>query len=95
MVITVQRVRITVQGRVQNVGFRYFTYQAALNRQLVGFVKNEPDGSVLIEAEGALASIYSLVNDLGKGPRMASVTSIDVQKLDSQGIEKEFKIESW
>ncbi|MGH1832207.1 acylphosphatase [Enterococcus gilvus] len=43
---------INVTGRVQGVGFRYTTYQLALEIGLTGTVKNEEDGSVTIEAVG-------------------------------------------
>ena len=43
---------INVTGRVQGVGFRYTTYQLAIEIGLTGTVKNEDDGSVTIEAVG-------------------------------------------
>ena len=41
-----------VYGKVQGVGFRYYTHKKANELGLNGFVKNKPDGSVYIEAEG-------------------------------------------
>lgn len=41
-----------VTGRVQGVGFRYTTYQMAVEIGIAGTVKNEDDGSVTIEAVG-------------------------------------------
>ena len=43
---------MTVTGRVQNVGFRYYTRKTAHEFGLMGFVRNQTDGSVYIEAEG-------------------------------------------
>ena len=43
---------ITVHGKVQNVGFRYFTNKRAHEFNIKGFVKNQHDGTVYIEAEG-------------------------------------------
>ena len=43
---------IRVVGEVQGVGFRYMTRQKARELGLTGFVRNDPDESVYIEAEG-------------------------------------------
>lgn len=92
MVTAYQRFKIIAKGRVQNVGYRYFALQAATKRQLVGFVKNEPNGTVLVEAEGPAVAIEQLIEDLEKGPDLARVNSLTVEKINSQGDEKMFKI---
>lgn len=46
------KMHLNVTGRVQGVGFRYTTYQLAVEIGLTGTVKNEEDGSVTIEAVG-------------------------------------------
>ena len=43
---------LKISGRVQNVGFRYHTRKKAQEMGISGFVKNQVDGSVYIEAEG-------------------------------------------
>jgi acylphosphatase len=43
---------IRIKGKVQGVGFRYSALKAARSYDICGFVRNEPDGSVYIEAEG-------------------------------------------
>jgi len=47
-----KHLNIKVIGRVQGVGFRYSALHMARNLNLKGFVRNNPDGSVYIEAEG-------------------------------------------
>ena len=47
-----KRLNITVHGLVQGVAFRYYTVEKALQLGVKGFVKNQPDGTVYIEAEG-------------------------------------------
>jgi len=49
--LTVHR-KIRIEGRVQEVWFRDSTRREAQKLGIVGFVRNEPDGSVYIEAEG-------------------------------------------
>ncbi|MBK8099912.1 MAG: acylphosphatase [Planctomycetes bacterium] len=72
------RWRFTVRGRVQGVGFRRFVQRAATALGLVGFVRNEADGSVGGEAEGALAQLQQLQQELLRGPRFARVDEVGV-----------------
>lgn len=47
------KIQIKVTGRVQGVGFRYTTFQIAQQLGVKGTVKNQDDGSVVIQAEGS------------------------------------------
>ncbi|MFM9958550.1 MAG: acylphosphatase [Phycisphaerales bacterium] len=47
------RVRVSYTGRVQGVGFRATTRDVAAGFNITGWVRNEPDGSVSLEAQGA------------------------------------------
>ena len=53
-------------GRVQGVGFRYTAHRAAIRNQLTGFVRNLPDGSVEIIAQGQTQDIDDCINDIKK-----------------------------
>ncbi|HEY4215893.1 MAG TPA: acylphosphatase [Gemmatimonadaceae bacterium] len=66
-----------VRGRVQGVGFRWFVREAAHRLGLAGWVKNLPDGSVEVVADGDDASIESFRASLREGPAGASVTGLD------------------
>ena len=46
------RITAVARGRVQGVGYRYFVTDCARTAGVTGFVKNNPDGTVLIGAEG-------------------------------------------
>ncbi|TVQ28377.1 MAG: acylphosphatase [Spirochaetaceae bacterium] len=73
-------VRVRVHGRVQGVGFRYSTRYKAQELGITGWVRNEFDGTVLVEAEGNEEAIKSFVSWLKTGPPPARVESVDVQK---------------
>ncbi len=70
---------IKVYGKVQNVGFRYHTHKKALELNINGFVKNLPDGSVYIEAEGAEENLDLFILWCDKGPLWARVDHVSVQ----------------
>lgn len=62
-----------VRGRVQGVGFRDYTRRRALELGLVGWVRNEPDGSVAGEAVGTLTALDAFREAVEKGPRLGRV----------------------
>jgi acylphosphatase len=68
---------IRVHGRVQGVFYRANTVRKATELGLTGWVKNEPDGSVLISAEGIPQSLDRLIEWCEHGPEYARVTRVD------------------
>jgi acylphosphatase len=69
--------RYIVSGRVQGVGFRYFALREAESLGLVGFVRNLPDGSVEVVAEGDEPPLARFEERLREGPGFARVSGID------------------
>jgi len=65
------------------VGFRWWTSQRGRELGLRGFVRNEEDGSVRIEAYGETRKVEQLAQALRQGPPMAQVT--EVQEIDPIG----------
>lgn len=84
----IKSVRIKVVGKVQHVGFRYYTTIEARKLSIKGFVKNEYDGSVLIEAEGEESNVDLFSIAIEKGPAWARVDSIQIQSIPNQEYEK-------
>lgn len=72
--------RITVYGKVQNVGFRFYTSRTAGEFNISGFVKNETDGTVYIEAEGEADALESFISWCKRGPQYARVDRFDIQE---------------
>lgn len=75
-----RHLNIEVAGRVQGVSYRYNTQEKALQLGIVGFVKNLPNGSVYIEAEGTDEQLNQLVQWCHEGPPMALVTEVAVSE---------------
>jgi acylphosphatase len=71
---------ITVSGKVQNVGFRYYTARTALEFNIDGFVKNKLDGTVYIEAEGEEDALEAFIEWCRRGPDYARVDRIAIQE---------------
>ena len=76
-----KQVRVIVRGRVQGVGFRAATAHEARRLGLDGWVRNQLDGTVEVQASGDDAVVDALVAWLRHGPSMARVTGIDVVDL--------------
>lgn len=71
---------ITITGKVQKVGFRISTKAVANQLGVVGFVRNMPDGSVYIEAEGDTFALESLLEFCHEGPEGSEVVSVLVEE---------------
>ena len=76
--MNVKHLNIQVFGVVQGVSFRAYTQNQAEAIGLTGFVCNEPNGSVYIEAEGREAELANFVRWCHEGPLMAQVTRVEV-----------------
>jgi acylphosphatase len=70
-------IHFRVTGRVQGVGFRAFTQATALQLEMTGWVRNEPDGSVTGEACGDVGNLLEFLQQLTNGPRYANVTNLE------------------
>lgn len=73
---------IRIFGRVQGVGFRYTTRNAAASYGIKGYVKNLPDGSVYIESEGPEKNVLEFVQWCRKGSDYSFVDHIEVEDSD-------------
>jgi acylphosphatase len=74
----VKRLFAIVHGRVQGVGFRAATLQTARALELVGWVRNRPDDSVEVVADGDDQALKRLEAFLRRGPPAAHVHGVDV-----------------
>ena len=70
------RQRYIVTGKVQGVGFRYWTHHTASSLGLQGWVRNLSDGSVELVVDGDLATLRQFEQELWQGPVNSSVTDV-------------------
>jgi len=77
----VERVHIFVAGRVQGVGFRYFTLDIANRYKITGWVRNTHKQEVEITAEGNRSELDQLINLIRRGPSSAFVQDLRIEWL--------------
>jgi len=85
-------VRYVVSGRVQGVGFRFFTRRLATDLQLRGTVRNMADGTVEAVAIGSEAALAEFEVVLGAGPAASRVDRVTRQPQPAATVEPGFNI---
>ena len=81
-----------IKGVVQGVNFRYYTRREALRANVLGWVRNLPDGSVAGIFEGEEEDVESLIRWCRQGPDSAQVTELIAQPEEYRGEFKSFSI---
>ena len=74
--------RFLIFGIVQGVGYRFFVMRAAARHQMLGTVRNLPDGTVEAEASGPQEIVEKLIAWCRQGPPSASVTGVEVEWIE-------------
>ncbi|MEX0617094.1 MAG: acylphosphatase [Candidatus Woykebacteria bacterium] len=87
-----ERVNIKVSGSVQGVLYRSDTASIAQKLGLVGWVKNMPDGSVEIVAEGDNEELGKLIQWCWQGPSFAKVEDVKLKWQKAKGEFRDFDI---
>ncbi|MEO6510307.1 MAG: acylphosphatase [Nocardioides sp.] len=80
-------VQVRVTGRVQGVAFRWDAQHEAERIGVTGWVRNEPDGSVLAHVEGEPDRVNDMVVWLRHGPRAAKVRDCSVREAAIAGAD--------
>jgi acylphosphatase len=92
--VTPERLETVIRGDVQGVGFRMFVSRSATVRGLVGWVANEPDGSVRCVAEGPRSDLEAFARDLAEGPPGSLVDRIETSWSPATGAFDRFALRS-
>jgi acylphosphatase len=88
----VKNLIIKIYGDVQGVGFRDAAYWTARKMHVAGFVMNEPDGSIYIEAEGEEGDLKEFLAWCKKGPVTAKVSKVEAAWAGAHGKFTGFRI---
>jgi len=81
-----------ISGEVQWVGFRAFTRSQAFQLGVTGFVKNLPDSTVAVKAEGEVTALEAFLEKLCRGPGSARVENVAVTWSEPEGKYVDFRI---
>ena len=84
--------RYVIGGRVQGVGFRWFTHDAAAREGVHGWVRNLADGNVEVFAEGESESVRRLEAAVRRGPASARVDTFVTEEHAPSGRTTGFEI---
>ena len=86
------RYHIVVHGRVQGVGFRYYTLQQAKTLGVRGWVKNNLDGTVEIDAQATKDKMDRFLSAVKKGSPHSRVEHLDVEERKGAKSYKSFQV---
>jgi len=86
------RLHTIVEGRVQGVGFRYFTQERAVFLGLTGWVRNRWNGTVEITAEGSRADLEIFLKAIQRGPHPGTTQNVKSDWLTATGEFRSFQI---
>ncbi|MEJ2538755.1 MAG: acylphosphatase [Gemmatimonadota bacterium] len=81
--MTTSAKRFLIHGRVQGVGFRWWTSRQARRLGIEGTVRNREDGTVEVQAVGPQDAMDSFAAALGNGPAPARVERVEAESLAS------------
>ena len=85
-------VHLTAHGRVQGIGFRFFVRDLASSTGVKGWVRNLPDGSVEIHAEGEKDVLFDFIKEVKKGPYLGYVSELTTDWITPENIYTGFNI---
>ncbi len=90
--MAIKRLEALVHGYVQGVGFRWWVREQARRLNLKGYVRNRPDRTVEVVAEGEEAVLNTLLALLRQGPPAASVQDVEQAWSAAQGTFSGFEV---
>jgi acylphosphatase len=91
----IERRGFVVRGRVQGVGFRWWTQRMGTDLGLGGHVRNLADGSVEVHVAGTAEALAAFERALHQGPPAARVSSVESIAADARTPAHEFQMERW
>ncbi|MBN1356000.1 acylphosphatase [bacterium] len=78
----IQNARFIVKGRVQGVGYRYYTRRLAMKLGVSGAARNLPDGTVEVIGRGSSEDLESFYQGLLRGPDASRVETVETRPVD-------------
>ena len=92
MIENIKTYNVLISGRVQGVGFRYFTVSVADKYDVKGFVRNIPGAKVEIICQGEEEELKSFMDEVKKGPAFSVITDAAIGEVPENKRYNSFKI---
>lgn len=86
------RYHLFVSGRVQRVGFRFFSQYLAAQLHITGFAKNLSNGMVELKIQGKEEDLDHMVKLIKQGNRIIRVDNIEIENIAVKDNENKFQI---
>jgi acylphosphatase len=83
---------VRIQGKVQGVGFRFWTQTEAQKLGLSGWVRNGSDGSVTARIAGPEQAVSTMLQRFKEGPAAAAVLNVTSEAVDGDPLADGFNI---
>ena len=87
-----KRVVVKISGQVQGINLRSMIKVRAVSSGIFGYVQNQPDGTVKIEAEGEKEALEDLIRWLNENPGAIRIEKLEDYWSDSQNKFSDFQI---
>ena len=81
---------LSITGRVQGVGYRFYMERKARELGVSGWVRNRPDGSVEAVVQGSAGVVEAMISWARRGPPSAVVAEVRI--ADGEGLYTDFQI---
>mgnify|MGYP005997822177 CR=1 FL=1 len=86
------QLKIVVSGKVQGVGYRYFTQMKAVQFGITGWVRSRQDGTVEMLTTGTRANLDLFIEEIRRGNPFSTVDQIDINEIEAEENYKSFTI---
>jgi len=86
------QLQIIVSGKVQGVGYRYYTQMKAIQFGITGWVRNLREGGVEILASGSKENLEKFIDEVRRGNPFSTVDHIEVNEIENTETYKSFAI---
>lgn len=86
------QLKIVVSGKVQGVGYRYFTQMKAVQFGITGWVRNRQDGTVEMLTTGTRENLDLFIEEIRRGNPFSTVDQIDINEIEAEENYKSFTI---
>ena len=83
---------LLISGKVQGVGFRYWLYMKAKEKNINGWVKNKLSGKVEVLLVGRDEDVKDVIKQCETGPPSSKVTKVKIQEYQQDYLNKSFDI---